>query len=158
MTFINYRNLDIYHLAHDFVILTYKLVRFFPAFEENNLTSQLRRAATCLPLNIAEGSGARSNKIFLNYCIFCYRSCLETEAALALALDLKYITKEQHESHHEKLDLFIRKLYRYMQYLEGKIGDRKEDKTMWYRHEKWKMEQNVNEREYGKVSIEHTKY
>ncbi|HLC32741.1 MAG TPA: four helix bundle protein [Candidatus Nanoarchaeia archaeon] len=147
MTFINYPNLEIYHLAHQFVLETYKLVQLFPSFEDNNLTSQLRRAATCLPLNIAEGSGARSNKIFLNYCIFCYRSCLETQAALALARDLNYITKEQHDSHAAKLDTFIRKLYKYMQYLEGTIGNRKEDKTMWYRHEKWKMEQNLQTRE-----------
>jgi len=72
---------------------------------------------------------------------------LETEAALALARDLKYITPEKHAVHLEKLDLFIRKLYRYMQWLEAKIGDRKEDKTMWYRHEKWKMDQNLAKRE-----------
>jgi four helix bundle protein len=145
--FIDYKKLDIYHLAHEFVLSTYELVKRFPQFEDNNLTSQLRRAATCLPLNIAEGAGARSNKIFLNYLIFCYRSCLETEAALQLAKDLKYINEEEYTLHHAKLDLFIRKLYRYMQYLESKIGNRKEDKTMWYRHEKWKMAQDMEKRE-----------
>lgn len=147
MVFVDYKKLEVYQLAHDFVLSTYELVKFFPAFEANNLTSQLRRAATCLPLNIAEGSGARSYKIFLNYLIFCYRSCLETEAALILAKDLKYITQEQHDLHHDKLDKFIRKLYRYMQWLEGKIGDRKEDKTMWYRHEKWKTDKDIKKRE-----------
>jgi four helix bundle protein len=147
VVFVNYKKLDLYYVAHQFVLDTYELVKSFPDFENNNLTSQLRRAATCLPLNIAEGSGARSFKIFLNYCIFCYRSCLETEAALALARDLKYITAEQHAVHFEKLDKFIRMLYKYMQYLESKIGDRKEDKTMWYRHEQWKMKQDVDKRE-----------
>jgi len=147
MVFINYRKLSIYDDAHQFVIDTYKLVGRFPKTEENNLTSQLRRAATCLPLNIAEGSGARSNKIFLNYLIFCYRSCLEVEACLKLAKDLKYVTKKQHDAHHEKLDRFIRRLYKFMQYLESKIGNRKTDKTMWYRHEKWKAKQDVEKRE-----------
>lgn len=147
MVFIDYRNLEIYHVAHQFVLDTYEFVKTFPNYEDNNLTSQLRRAATCLPLNIAEGSGARSNKIFLNYLIFCYRSCLECQAALNLVRDLKYVTREQYAAHYEKLDSFIRRLYRYMQYLEGKIGDRKEDKTMWYRHEKWKMDQEVKSRE-----------
>lgn len=147
MVFIDYRNLEIYHAAHQFVLDTYELVKSFPQYEDNNLTSQLRRAATCLPLNIAEGSGARSNKIFLNYLIFGYRSCLECQAALNLARDFKYVTFDQYRAHYQKLDSFIRRLYRYMQYLEGKIGDRKEDKTMWYRHEKWKMEQEVKSRE-----------
>jgi len=131
-------------MAHHFVLETYKLLEAFPAMEANNLTSQLRRATTCLPLNIAEGRGARSNKIFLNYCIFCYRSCLEVEACLLLAKDRHYITEIQYDNHFERLTHFIRKLYRYMQYLESKIGDRKTDKTMWYRHEKWKVEQDRN--------------
>jgi four helix bundle protein len=143
MVFVNYKKLEIYGVAHDFVLSTYELVKSFPAYEDNNLTSQLRRAATCLPLNIAEGSGARSYKIFLNYLIFCYRSCLECEAALLLAKDLRYVSIEQHDSHHEKLDKFIRMLYGYMKWLESRIGDRKEDKGMWYRHEKWKLQQNV---------------
>lgn len=147
MVFVDYKKLKIYHFAHSLVLDTYTLVQNFPKLEDNNLVSQLRRAVTCLPLNIAEGSGARSNKIFLNYLIFCYRSCLETEAALLLAKDLNYLTVEQHTLHKEKLDRFIRMLYKYMQYLESKIGDRKTDKTMWYRHEKWKMQQDVNSRE-----------
>ena len=34
-----------------------------------------------------------------------------------------------------------------MQYLESKIEDRKNDKTMWYRHEKWKANQDIEKRE-----------
>lgn len=149
MVFVNYKNLEIYRVAHDFVLSTYELVRCFPKEEDNNLTSQLRRAATCLPLNIAEGSGARSYKIFLNYLIFCYRSCLECEAALALAKDLKFISVEQHDEHHRKLDRFIRMLYGYMKWLESRIGDRKEDKGMWYRHEQWKMKQDIEKKDYS---------
>lgn len=147
MVFVNYKKLEIYEVAHQFVLDTYFFVKNFPSYEDNNLTSQLRRAATCLPLNIAEGSGARSYKIFLNYLIFCYRSCLECEAALRLAFDLKYVTKEQHDEHHQKLDRFIRMLYGYMKWLESRIGDRKEDKGMWYRHEQWKLKQDVEKRD-----------
>lgn len=121
--FINYRNLEIYHAAHQFVLDTYEIVKSFQQYEENNLTSKLQRVTTCLPLNIAEGSRARSNKIFLNYLSFCYRSRLECQAALSLARDLKYVTLEQHTLHYQKLDSFIRRLYRYVQYLEGKVGN-----------------------------------
>lgn len=91
----NFRKLELYNLAHQLVLDTYALVKDFPENENNNLTSQFRRAATCLPLNIAEGSGAGSDRIYLNYLVFCYRSCLETEACLRLAVDLKYISKER---------------------------------------------------------------
>lgn len=139
---IDYKKLEIYDLAHELVLKTYELLDSFPDFESNNLVSQLRRAITCLPLNIAEGSGARSYKIFLNYLVFCYRSCLESESALRLSRDLKYIGQKQFEDHFEMLDLFIRKLYRYMEYLESRCGDRKRDKSYFYRHEKNKIDRN----------------
>src|SRR3989338_4085940 len=121
---VNYKKIEIWNLSYEFVLKVYAEVQNFPREESNNITSQLRRAATCLPLNIAEGSGAGSFRIFLNYCIFCYRSCLESEAALRLCKDLGYITEMQFNDTFEKLDKFIRKLYKYMQYLEEKAGNR----------------------------------
>jgi len=142
----NYNSLEIYHLAHQFVLDTYDLIKDFPECENNNLASQFRRAATCLPLNIAEGSGANSNKIFLNFLIFCYRSCLETEACLRLSFDLKYIPKEKFDAHFEKLDKFIRKLYCYMQYLKKQTGNRKYDKSYYYRQQKYYADSNIKKR------------
>ena len=144
---INYKSLEIYTLAHEFVLHVYKICSSFPVEESNNLTSQLRRAATCLPLNIAEGSGAGSFRIFLNYLIFCYRSCLETEAALKLCRDLGYITEVQHKDIFEKVDMFIRKLYKYMQYLEEKAGNRKWDRSAYYRQQREEVAANVQQRE-----------
>lgn len=143
----NFKNLEIYHLAHQFVLDIYELVKEFPKYEDNNLTSQLRRAATCLPLNIAEGSGANSDKIFLNFLIFCYRSSLEVEACLQLCKDLEYIDDKRFKIYFEKLDRFIRKLYRYMQYLEGKTGNRKNDRSHFYRQNKYYVDSGVKKRE-----------
>ncbi len=140
---VDYHKLDIYHLAHAFVLDTYKLLDFFPECENNNLVSQLRRAVTCLPLNIAEGSGARSYKIFLNFCIFCYRSSCEVQAILNLAKDLKYLSGEQYKAHSAKLDLFMRKLYRYMQFLDRRIEERK---SAWCNYEQWKMKKDMDKR------------
>lgn len=140
---VDYHKLEIYHMAHEIVLDTYKLLAFFPENESNNLASQLRRAVTCLPLNIAEGSGARSYKIFLNFCIFCYRSCREVEAILELSKDLKYLSHEQYEIHLSKLQLFMRKLYHYMEFLDRKIEERK---SAWCQYEKWKIENNITKK------------
>lgn len=128
----DFKNLEIYHLAHQFVLDVYAVVSTFPDFESNNLTSQLRRAATCLPLNIAEGSGAKSDRIFLNYLVFAYRSTRECEAAMLLCKDLNYLSKEQFDALFGKLDLFTRKLYKYMQYLEDKVEERKRTGRSYY--------------------------
>lgn len=121
---INYKCLEIYNLAHDFVIHTYQLCASFPEYESNNLASQLRRATTSLPLNIAEGSGCCSFRSFLNFLSFTYRSCLETEAALKLCKDLHYLTEQQHQETWDKLDMLIRKLYRYMESIQRQADQR----------------------------------
>lgn len=146
---IQYQNLRIYHAAHAFVLKIYKLVEKFPSLEDNNLTSQLRRAATCLPLNIAEGSGANSPKIFLNYLIFAYRSSREVEAALLLAKDLHYLSDEEFNQIHTELTEFMKMLVGYMKYLETDyIGsNRKKDVTLFYRQQR----ENIGE-EMGKFA------
>ncbi len=144
---INYESLEIYSLAHAFVLHVYTLSSSFPAEESNNLTSQLRRAATCLPLNIAEGSGAGSFRVFFNYLTFCYRSCLETEAALRICKDLNYITEAQYQDILEKLDMLIRKLYKYMQYIEEKADSQKLKKSTYYLQQREEIAANVQKRE-----------
>ena len=42
----------------DYVVAVYEFVAGLPEQEKYNLASQLRRAATSAPLNIAEGCGA----------------------------------------------------------------------------------------------------
>ena len=117
---VNYKNLEIYHLAHNYVLDIYILLERFPAKEEKNLICQIRRAATSLPLNIAEGSAGRSYKIFLTYLYYAYCSSQELEAGLLLAKDLGFLDFKSYSSALEKLDRFIRKLYCYMKYVEGK--------------------------------------
>lgn len=140
---IDYKKLDIWKLAYDFVLDIYGTVDTFPKYEENNITSQLRRAATCLPLNIAEGSGARSYRIFLNYLIFAYRSVRETETLLLLSKDLKYIDEPTYSKLWCSLDLFTRKLVAYMNYLEGDVikTNRKRDLSNFYRQNKFAIKQ-----------------
>jgi len=118
----NVKHLEIYHLAHDFVLHSYFLCESFPVHESNNLVSQLKRAASSVPLNIAEGSGCGSFRAFFNFLSFSYRSCLEMDAILALCRDLKYLSDKQYFLSFEKLNCLTRKLFRYMEYIE-KRGD-----------------------------------
>lgn len=133
-----YQKLEVWKSAYNFVLKIYNAVEKFPPFEDNNITSQLRRAATCLPLNIAEGSGARSPKIFLNYLIFAYRSSREIETLLMLARDLKYFNEQKYNELHDNLQNFVRMLVGYMDYLERDYikTDRKKDLTHFYRQKR----------------------
>src|SRR5215467_4030365 len=80
----DYHQLDIWHCAMDYAVAVYEFVTTLPEQEKYNLVSQLRRAVTSAPLNIAEGCGAASNIEFGRFLGFAYRSLKEVVTALEL--------------------------------------------------------------------------
>ena len=69
----------------------YAVTEAFPPRELYGLTSQLRRAATSIALNIAEGSAAGSDQEFRRFLMMASRSCHELMCGLEIALRLKYL-------------------------------------------------------------------
>jgi four helix bundle protein len=53
----NFKDLIVWQKSHALVLSAYKGTKKFPKEEQYNLTSQLRRAATSVPTNLAEGCG-----------------------------------------------------------------------------------------------------
>src|SRR6266581_5486952 len=80
----DYHQLQIWNRAMDYAVAVYKFVTTLPEQEKYNLSSQLRRAVTSAPLNIAEGCGAASNTEFSRFLGFAYRSLKEVVTALEL--------------------------------------------------------------------------
>lgn len=92
----NFRKLKIYQKAIDFTVEIYKLTGFFPKEELFGLTNQIRRAVTSISLNIAEGSGNKSNKEFKRFLEISLRSSYEVMTCLEIALRLNYCKKEDY--------------------------------------------------------------
>ncbi|MCL4489940.1 MAG: four helix bundle protein [Chloroflexi bacterium] len=90
----NFRELRVWKRAIEFIVQIYKLSRAFPKDETYGLTSQLRRAATSISLNIAEGSGASSDVEFVRFLEMARRSVYEVITALEIAHRLDYCTNE----------------------------------------------------------------
>ena len=82
----DYHQLDIWNRAMDYVVAVYEFVAGLPEQEKYNLASQLRRAATSAPLNIAEGCAA-TNTEFARFLGFAYRSLKEVVTVLELCHD-----------------------------------------------------------------------
>jgi four helix bundle protein len=80
----DYHQLDIWNRAMDYAVAVYQFAAALPELEKYNLASQLRRAVTSAPLNIAEGCGAASNVEFGRFLGFAYRSLKEVVTALEL--------------------------------------------------------------------------
>lgn len=86
----NYENLQIWQRSMDLAVNIYKVTVSLPNDERFGLTSQLRRAAASIPMNIAEGSGNSSNKEFRRFLEISLRSGNEvlTDVVIARRLNL----------------------------------------------------------------------
>jgi four helix bundle protein len=80
----DYYQLEVWNRAMDYTVAVYEFAASLPDQEKYNLASQLRRAATSAPLNIAEGCGASSNAEFGRFLGFAYRSLKEVVTAMEL--------------------------------------------------------------------------
>lgn len=97
----SHRDLIAWQKAMDLVVLIYECTAGFPRHELYGLTSQIRRAATSIPANIAEGQGRRSKAEFGQFLGNARGSLLELDTHLEVALRLKYLTPAQHERIHQ---------------------------------------------------------
>jgi four helix bundle protein len=71
-----------------------KLTKQFPKDELFILTSQIKRAADSISLNIAERSTGQSNPEFKRFLSYALRSDIEVVGCLFLARRRKYINEE----------------------------------------------------------------
>ncbi|MGC4022212.1 MAG: four helix bundle protein [Cyclobacteriaceae bacterium] len=94
----NYKDLKVWEKAHQATLLVYEITKKFPTDEKFNLISQIRRAATSIPTNIAEGCGKFTDKDFANFLQVSLGSTHEVEYLLLLSCDLGYLEKEQFNS------------------------------------------------------------
>lgn len=121
----NYHKIDVYHLAYDFVLEVYVITKDFPKSEEQNITSQIRRAAVSIPLNIAERSAKSSNREFAYFLNVAYASAKEAEVLLQLCRDLKYLKGDDFTHLSHKLDEINAKLFLFLRNVEARIGSRR---------------------------------
>jgi four helix bundle protein len=87
----NFREIKVWQKAHRFVLEIYRRTQEFPVEERFGLTIQLRRAATSIASNIAEGCGRNSEKDFARFLSIAAGSASEVEYQLLLARDLGYL-------------------------------------------------------------------
>jgi four helix bundle protein len=92
----DFKDLKVWQKAHRFVVDVYKNSRDFPADERFGLMSHLRKSATSVPSNIAEGCGREGERELARFLSIAAGSASESEYQLLLARDLGYLQPDVH--------------------------------------------------------------
>jgi len=90
-----YRQLKVWQKAHRLAVRIYTVSKSFPREETYGLTSQIRRSAFSVPLNIVEGHASNSKKEFLSFLNIANRSLVETEYLLEVVRELEFLSSEE---------------------------------------------------------------
>jgi four helix bundle protein len=87
----DFKELKVWSKAHETTLSVYRVTQHFPKEELFGLTSQMRRAASSIGANIAEGCGRRSDGELARFLTISRSSAVELEYHLLLARDLKLL-------------------------------------------------------------------
>ncbi len=90
-----YERFDAWQAAHVLTLAVYAATRRWPKEEMYGLTSQVRRAAASVSLNIAEGSAKRGPREFRRFLDISIGSLSEVAYCLRLSRDLQYLTPDE---------------------------------------------------------------
>ncbi len=97
-----FEKLIVWQKAMDFCLLVYEKTKSYPKEEMFGLTSQFRRAASSIPLNIAEGSACHTKKEFVQFLTIALRSQYECVTITKLSQRLGFLNKSDFEIIEEK--------------------------------------------------------
>ncbi len=99
----DFRQLSVWQKSHDLTLTLYQLTTSFPREEMYGLTAQIRRAASSIPANLAEGCGTDGDAELARYCPIARASASELEYHLLLARDLKLIKADDYAQATERV-------------------------------------------------------
>ncbi len=86
-----YKNLEVWRLAHSFVLEVYQATKGFPKNEEFALAVQIRRAVVSVPTIIVEGYSRKGDKELARFIDIALGSLAETRYLLSLSHVLGYL-------------------------------------------------------------------
>lgn len=112
--------MDVFKLAHLLTINIYKITKKYPRIEIYSLVSQMRRAASAIPMNLAEGAARNSRAEYRRFTCIAKGSVDEISYQVILSRDLFYINTQTAERLIDDYNRVGRMLTRLIQSLESK--------------------------------------
>ena len=89
-----HHDLLVWQKSMNLALMCYELTKGLPKSEQFEITSQIRRGATSVPANIAEGFGRYTRKSYIHFLAVANGSLQELETFLILAQRLGFYSTE----------------------------------------------------------------
>jgi four helix bundle protein len=99
----HFSDLDAWKVNHELVLMIYKITKNFPKEEKFGLIDQLRRAASSITANIAEGWGRYHYADKIRFFYQARGSNCEVQNFIILAKDLGYLNLKEYKELSEKV-------------------------------------------------------
>ena len=103
-----FENLKVWQLSLELTDEVDVLAHTFPKHELYSLSSQIRRAANSVSLNIVEGSTGLTNAEFKRFLVIANRSALEVVGCLYLAKRRNYLTDEKFTTLYNQIETLVK--------------------------------------------------
>ncbi|MBY0478857.1 MAG: four helix bundle protein [Chitinophagaceae bacterium] len=103
-----FENLKVWQLSLELTDDVDFLAKSFPSHELYSLSSQMRKAANSVSLNIVEGSTGLSNAEFRRFLSIANRSALEVVGCLFLAKRRNYVEKELFTKLYNQIETLVK--------------------------------------------------
>lgn len=108
---LDYKELIVWKKSIILVDNIYTITKKFPKEELFGLSSQMRRSATSIPSNIAEGNKRSTKKDYANFITIALGSSAELETQLIIANRQKYISQDTYDKLMNLLTEIIKMLH-----------------------------------------------
>ena len=116
----DFRKLQIWVRSHGLALDVYRITQSFPKVEIYGIVRQMRRSASSIPTNIAEGCGRNTEKDFARFLDNAMGSASELEYQLLLANDLDSLPSNAYKTTNDELIQIKRILNTFIQKLRTK--------------------------------------
>jgi len=92
-----FEEIDSWNAARELTKTVYNFTIKESFSKDFGLKDQIQRASVSIMSNIAEGFDSKTNKAFINFLNYSFRSASEVQSLLYVAFDQLYITKSEFE-------------------------------------------------------------
>jgi four helix bundle protein len=121
MSVESYKDLVVWKKSMDLVIEIYALTKKLPKNETYGLMSQMQRAATSIPSNIAEGGKRGHLPEYIQFLLVAYGSGAELETQLEICKRLSFLNN----SDYNKVDPLLEEVMKMLNVLISKLSTKR---------------------------------